>query len=143
MNFSICLKMLEKNKLKKIPMTKDSNLSWASNPWPTRSQLLFSYFTVTIEIFLSFSKTDLTRKKNAIKKGGSVNSVFHGMNLSICLKIPEKNKLKKIPMTKDSNLPWASNPWPTRSQLLFSYFTVTSEIFLSFSKNDLTRKKKL
>merc|ERR1712074_60939 len=105
-----------------------------ANVIPVNFQLLHSYFRK----FTKFFKINLTRKENVIKKGGSFNSDFHGMNFSICLKIPEKNQLKKIPMTKVSNLTWASNPWPTRSQLLFSYSTATSEKFLSFSKSDFT-----
>merc|ERR1712030_251924 len=103
--------------------------------WPTRSQLLFSYFTVTSENFQSFSKNDFTKKKRKI----------HIMNFGICFKKIDSEIFfffKKIPTTKVSNLTWASNPWPTRSQLLFSYFTVTPENFLSFSKNRFPQKKK-
>merc|ERR1712074_494644 len=79
---------------------------------------------------------------NVMKKGGSFNSVFHGMNFSICLKIPEKYQLRKIPMIKESNLTWASNPWPTRYQLLFSYFRKCSKFFKKRFHQKKKKKKK-
>merc|ERR1712030_98265 len=108
-------------------------MGWASNPWPTRSQLLHSYSRK----FSKFLKNRFPQKKKKksyhefwymFKKKQILNFFFFFFF--------------KIPMTNVSNMTWASNPWPTRSQLLFSYFTVTPENFLSFSKTDFTKKKK-
>merc|ERR1712030_276871 len=99
-----------------------------ANAIPVTFQLLHSYSRK----FSKFFKTDFPKKKKN-----------HITNFGICFKKTDSEFFffKKIPMTNVSNMTWSSNPWPTRSQLLHSYFTVTPENFLSFSKTDFTTKK--
>merc|ERR1712030_177935 len=73
---------------------------------------------------------------------GSFNSVFHGMNHGICLKIPEKKSIKKnsYDQREQSTLGFKplANAIPVTFQLLHSYFRK----FSMFFKNRFHQKKK-
>merc|ERR1712030_148864 len=73
---------------------------------------------------------------------GSFNSVFHGMNYSICLKIPKKKSIKKnsYDQREQSDLGFKplANVIPVTFQLLHSYSRKCSKFF----KKRFHKKKK-